>query len=200
MWLRFKNCSGVYSYVLSSLISIWLTKPLFQNFLKIFWGQTDRRTNRPTDRQTKRGIEVPCRSLKRHRSPTSRFVCWSVGLVVHLSVCRAKFLKTFSNLSKTVFNSSQYGYPISISNLNSKMILLNAMWLHQNGSHEMRNRWNALMHVLRNCCHDYSVRHCNLSIGWGMICGTSLRSWGQIFVPQGAALSICPHWKLEMLS
>ena len=44
-WGRFKNCSGVYSYVLTSLISIGFTKPLFQNFLKIFWRQTDRQTD-----------------------------------------------------------------------------------------------------------------------------------------------------------
>ena len=51
-WGRFKNCSGVYSYVLTSLISIGFTKPLFQNFLKIFWRQTDRPTARQTDRPT----------------------------------------------------------------------------------------------------------------------------------------------------
>ena len=51
-WGRFKNCSGVYSYVLTSLISIGFTKPLFQNFLKIFWRQTDRPTDRQTDGQS----------------------------------------------------------------------------------------------------------------------------------------------------
>ena len=60
-WGRFKNCSGVYSYVLTSLISIGFTKPLFQNFLKFFWRQTDRRTKPPlkaTSRRLKMALKL----------------------------------------------------------------------------------------------------------------------------------------------
>ena len=75
--IRFKNCCGVYSYVLSSLISIWLTKPLFQNFLNFF-------EDRPTDRPTKPPLKLTSRRLK--TCPNCPFsiillpTAWWVGL------------------------------------------------------------------------------------------------------------------------
>ena len=79
----------VYSYVLSSLISIWLTKPLFQNFLKIVWGQTDR----PTDRQTKPPLEATILRLKIF---SLDHMNWNtINLVVGL-ICTLKHIKITS--------------------------------------------------------------------------------------------------------
>ena len=75
-WGRFKNCSGVYSYVLTSLISIGFTKPLFQNFLKIFWRQTDRPTDRQTDRPTLLPIEL-LSQLKRRTLASKEMISFS---------------------------------------------------------------------------------------------------------------------------
>ena len=79
-WVRFKNCSWVYSYELKSLISIGFTKPLFQNFLKLFWGMTDVRTNRPTDQWTKPPFKATSHHLKTI-CPTQCSNCKSMPVV-----------------------------------------------------------------------------------------------------------------------
>ena len=59
-WVRFKSCSGVYSYVLTSPTVYWIHKSPLSKLFEIFWRQT----NRQTDGHTKPPLKITCHRLK----------------------------------------------------------------------------------------------------------------------------------------